>query len=1326
MRTPTRLLGFVVGLGLVPGLSAQISTPPRLGAVLGGGAVDLGQRIVLSPQYGNTAVTTLVIQWRKDGSDLPGQTASTLVIDEATARDTGSYSVVAANDAGASAASVTVTVRQPAAPFVTIQPRSQSALVGQAVTLNFAATGSFPRTHQWRKDGTDIPGATAATFTRSGLSLADAGSYTVVVGNAFGSTTTSPAALTISSASPPTLVGFFPDDMAFSESQPAVLPIRFFGGSPPFTFQWFKNGTPVPGATDFQIVFSAITPADAGRYSVVVSNVAGSATSRTAVVTIVPPSPIAFSSVPRSASLPEGQGFSLHVAATGSPPIALQWRKDGVAISGATSSALTVFAATLDNAGIYTVLATNPAGAVISPAAIVSVEPAPLPRPDLLDNVSISLGATRSLNVLGFSTTPSTYQWHKDGVAILGATDSSYTIGPATRESAGTYFAVVTNSAGSTTSQASEVSVTAAAQNTAWLSAERAGDVVYFAFANPARIERFDLGADAWLPPIALSQAPTAFTVANNSLYVALGRSVFRHSADGSRDGTPLANFGADIIGLSSWNGFLLVAEKGDRLSSVRLIDGARVATVSSTYQWSGSMAVVQSTGQIFSRTSGGITPADITMATIQAGGQLSPIADSRYHGDYRIGGRSIVFPNELHFADDSGVVYRTSDMTFGGSIGLPFDDLAFSPSGNPIVLRAGLLHAYDANFNETGRLAADISAVRLFVKGNDAFVFGHPSTNAIGTIPKTRLAISAIQARAAGAIVDPTGLGFAPDAVFLDRDAVVLLYSKVHRNIFRWSTAQRRYLDSIPLQGWPNFVTYSPTQHRLYFGYSDSRVTQIKLDAGKITEEPFCTAPERIVGLAAVGEFVLLCDRRLRSFYLFSQDGRMISHQRSGQFSYDYVWNSATRRIYHFRDNLYPNDLLYTEVDTAGVAGVPKDSPYHGELVTRYPIRVSPNGDAVLIGSGKIFDGTSLVEKNSLANSIDEATWSGARIYTGRAVPSGIEFQRWDGSIYTLERTASLPGRLMRLFEIPDHRLLAVTSHQGLVYFNVLSQDLEIISTDFGGAPKRLANLSARAVVGRGDQIMIPGFVISGNESKTVLVRVAGPALTGFGVGGALADPSFTIYRSSTIVAANDNWSVATNLSAANKAATQVGAFSFLPGSRDSAALLTLSPGAYTVQVRGVGDTSGVALVKVYDTQVNIGSSRLMNIATRAFVGTGGDLLIAGMVVHGSASKTVLIRAIGPALTPFGVGGALTNPRLRIFRGNDLIGENDDWGGGGAATASRISDTAASVGAFPLGAGSRDAAVLLTLTPGAYSVQVSGVNDETGVALVEVYETPE
>lgn len=279
-----------------------------------------------------------------------------------------------------------------------------------------------------------------------------------------------------------------------------------------------------------------------------------------------------------------------------------------------------------------------------------------------------------------------------------------------------------------------------------------------------------------------------------------------------------------------------------------------------------------------------------------------------------------------------------------------------------------------------------------------------------------------------------------------------------------------------------------------------------------------------------------------------------------------------------------------------------------------------------------------------------------------------------------------------------------------------------------------RLVNVSSRLRVATGDasRSVIAGFVVAGTESKPVLVRAVGPGLSGFGVTGVLSNPRLQIYRGTTLVAENEDWSNDAQVSAT---VDRVGAFRLGTGSLDAAVVSTLAPGAYTVVVMPNGG-AGVALIEVYDaaTNVSLNAQQLVNISTRGFVDTGDGQLIAGFVVSGNAPKRVLIRAVGPGLTQFGVPGVVTDPVLTLFAADNptAIAQNNNWGTGQpidsrqtTATTAEIAAASTASGAFPLENGSNDAAMIITLMPGAYSAVVSGANNGTGAGLIEVYEIP-
>jgi hypothetical protein len=298
---------------------------------------------------------------------------------------------------------------------------------------------------------------------------------------------------------------------------------------------------------------------------------------------------------------------------------------------------------------------------------------------------------------------------------------------------------------------------------------------------------------------------------------------------------------------------------------------------------------------------------------------------------------------------------------------------------------------------------------------------------------------------------------------------------------------------------------------------------------------------------------------------------------------------------------------------------------------------------------------------------------------------------------------------------------------------------DLGTSSEHFAGlsaatvATDRLINVSSRLRVSGNDtaHATIAGFVVTGDTPKQILIRAVGPTLSAFGIKDGLTDPGLRLYDGTgKLVASNDGWA---DDAAIKAAADSTGAFQLGAHSKDSALLVTLTPGLYTAQVSS--NNNGIVLIEVYDVAANasVPTKQLINISTRGFVGTGDDVLIGGFAVTGNQPKRVLIRAVGPGLAQFGVTGTVSDPMLTVYDSKHVvIAKNDNWGTPQAvdstqiaATASDITTAESATGAFPLATGSADAAVIITLNPGTYSAVVNGAGGATGAAMIEVYEIP-
>ncbi len=262
-----------------------------------------------------------------------------------------------------------------------------------------------------------------------------------------------------------------------------------------------------------------------------------------------------------------------------------------------------------------------------------------------------------------------------------------------------------------------------------------------------------------------------------------------------------------------------------------------------------------------------------------------------------------------------------------------------------------------------------------------------------------------------------------------------------------------------------------------------------------------------------------------------------------------------------------------------------------------------------------------------------------------------------------------------------------------------------------------RLSAVSVRSQTGSGDATLIAGVVLKGSVAKSVVVRGVSSTLPAMGVSGALTDPFLTLYQGTSRMGSNDNWGGGPSLL---QAFSSVGLAPLAGNSLDAALAPALAPGVYTAALTGAGSTTGIALLEVYDDEPANLNSSLAALSVRSYSGPGADVLIVGLLVTGNAPLQVVVRGIGPSMGA-SVPTRLADTELRVFdSANNQIQYNDNWGGGTA-----LANAFAAVGLMPLPATSKDAAAIVTLTPGVYTIQVSGVGGTSGVALAEVYALP-
>jgi len=447
---------------------------------------------------------------------------------------------------------------------------------------------------------------------------------------------------------------------------------------------------------------------------------------------------------------------------------------------------------------------------------------------------------------------------------------------------------------------------------------------------------------------------------------------------------------------------------------------------------------------------------------------------------------------------------------------------------------------------------------------------------------------------------------------------------------------------------------------------------------------------------------------------------------------------NSVTNQIYVV--NVQSNTVTViegatNEADTVSVGIYPEAIAVNSATNTAYVAAAgyTPTDLTFVLGDVTVIAGTGgtptpIANAPAFAAQPISVSVTGGRVALAVVATNSPSYQWW------LNGTTMVAGATDPILVIADAAsgvgsyTCVATNSQGSATSNPAT-----VATMSTSNPGRLTNLSCRAQVGTGADIMTAGFVIGGagtSGSQSVLVRGTGPTLSLFGLTGLLADPKLTLNNTSgsanEVVATNTGWGG--NASIASEAAA-LGAFSWgTAATPDSALLVTLPADNYTAQISGASGDTGLALVEVYDATTagtyTVSTPRLVNLSALVQVGSGANVVFAGFVVGGNSAKTVLIRASGPALAavPFSFSGTLPDPQLTLTNTsvspNKVVTVNTGWNGD-----PEINSVAGSVGAFQWSLTGADSAILITLPPGNYTAGVAGASNDTGLSLLELYE---
>ncbi len=1346
-----------------------------------------------SISFSVTAIGTapLTYRWSKDGNAISGAAAASFSIPSLQMTDAGSYSVLVTNSAGSvTSFAATLTVNAAlAGPTIVTQPAAQVVAGGGSAMFSVAATGTAPITYQWRLDGTPIPGANSSSYTLPAVQAGQTGTYTVVVTNTAGSVTSNPVTLSINTAAgtAPTITTQSTNQTVNAGS--AVTFSVAATGTAPLAYQWRLDGIPIPGGTSSTYTLAAAQTGHSGAYSVVVSNAAGSVTSNTATLTVNAAIAPAITTQPAAQTVTAGSAAAFSGTATGTAPLAYQWLKNGVPISGATAATYTLVAAQLTDAGTYQLVVTNGVGSISSNGVSLTVNSAPV-APVITTQPaaqSVLAGASATFSVVATGTAPLVYQWRKNGVVIPSATSSTLVLASITSADAAEYTVIVSNAAGIVTSSGAVLSLATSSFGTPSITAQPAG-VTASAGATATFTSTVNLnGAPEMLYYWVKDGRPLSARISSTNGTVTLNLSNVQSSDQGEYvlDVTTAGGAVRSAVARFTLVRAPVFTSQPQTTTVVQNSPASLSVSVAGeptpTLQWfQNNVAVPGATSGVLSIASTQVANAGAytVVATSSAGtatsspGTLSVLAitGSSQTGSSLVGGEvalsvSAVGPslayqwlkNGVNIPGATGATLTLRSLTSADAGGYQvFVTSGSVQTGASFVVSVSAVPVAPAVVTQPASQTVSAGSSVVFsaaASGTAPFSYqwlkdGTPISGATGS----SLTLSNVQTGDAGGyrIVFSNSVGTVTSAVAtLSITSVaappvitaqplpqsVAISSPVTFSVSATGTAPLAYQwlrNGAAITG-ANSAAYTIASAQLTDAANYS--VSVTNSAGSVTSSVVALT---VTALNYSGTYFgqFSGNPADRFALVIRPDGTALflgyaSSQTTG-------YTATNVRINP--DGTFTADLTVIAANApAGDARPGADNPPGTAATTR-----SLNGSVAtgaLIGS---IAGTSLTVAASKSPATGSAQ-TAAGVYQANAINrsnGGITtVVDATGQAFVFSQTATgvtagtgtfNPATGQVATTLADNSLVTATLNPaaGSATATVTTAAKETIT--FAGLAEgvarsdRLANIASRGPV-TSSELMIAGFVIVGSAPKTVLIRATGPALTAFGLGGVLPNPKLELFRDRDKFLENDDWSLAANAPAISAAAARTGAFALSAGSRDAAILTTLPPGGYTAQVSSVTGQTGVGLVEVYDadeTAVTSATPRLVGISIRAGVAGGESLLIAGIVITGNAPKRILIRATGPALTAFGVPNALSDPLLRLYQGTTVLQENDNWSAS-ATEAALISAAGNNAGAFPLVSGTKDAALLVTLMPGNYTAQVSGVGNAVGAALVEVYEAP-
>lgn len=1276
-------------------------------------------------------------QWSRNGIPIEGATRFNLPRDAAP----GDYTVRVRNQT----AEITSPIAriydvQPPPPRIVKQPASATLYLGERWpqgTLHFEGffVGDYVVEHS--KDGGPFDSA-FFYLENSEAKTADAGEYRFRWRGSTATITTEPARLTVLPARPalPPVIRVHPAGITLRNglATGGGLSVQLANSAPGTTFQWRKNGTAVAGATTSSYGFPSGRDTDPflGVYDVVVTNAQGSTTSRSArvdraattpgaeAVNQHPASQLAFIREPASFAIKLDIG---HWSQFQDAFPRVTWRRNGEIVpAGGTvlfnkltdGFSLHISEVSASDFGTYVATVELASGLTITthPAVLEDAASGEAPRLTLQPAAGTAgRGMLFHFQTAAVGENPLSLQWLKDGAPLSGATKASLVIEAIEPTDAGAYTVRVTNRLGSVESVPASLGILP---------------------ATPPLIDRHP------------ASIVTLGEISSTTLDLSAGNGE-RLTYQWTKDGQPVSGATSTSLIVNNTPG----AAGRYRVVVTNVAGQSAISDESLVVvRPSPSLQITISPAGPITRNAGtsltlvGVLP---TSFPTEPAFNLPPeAAFPRYqwlrNGTPVPGATSRVLFVPRATAQDSGNYVVSVDLGSGpaqsapasvtvngtSSLAPPFvfskpaNEASDLTTGQSLTLAAQLVSAGPVTYEwyRGTTLLPQFTGPQLSLASvltTDTGIYSLVARNSAGAVTAFHLSVTVRAGRTAPLLLEPL-----PTKIELLPGQTIPLFPPAMESesapFVQW-LKNGEPLASAPSGSTPFLLTYAPNAAGTYL-FSARNVHGTTRSAPIVVT----LAPADPGGVYAGTSDVFF--------------GRSYTSTHTGLVAY--IRADGTATVVSAGISPWVNAPFVLESVALDDAGrlqfplVPAGGPASGNTLFNLSARagaiaISPaTNSSVGIGGSRVLSGAMLEQSGYFRGQISGAQNSEVHAILTPDGRLGI-VAKSEGRIFSAyaRMTGSEPvtviqpntnnDRITFQLEPSGPKITGAVTAAGSVSRNFALARLE------GPLTSRLLNLASRGYVGTRDQTMIAGFTLAGSGERLLLIRGIGPSLSNFGIATALPDTAISILKEANSVVQNNDWGSAPDPIAIANSAAAVGAFALGSGSRDAAVLTSLAAGSYTAHISDPGNRTGVAMVELYD--VNSGEApgpRLANLSIRGFAASGENALIAGITVNGTIPRRLLIRAIGPGLEAFGVEGTLRDPRLRVFRADALVADNDNWGG-----LANLTSAAASVGAFPLANSSRDAVLIVTLPPGSYTAQVTGHDGGSGVTLMELYDLP-